>query len=123
MRLKLLLVTTVAIVAFYAVLVLGAQSPPPMLAWDAPSNSTSAAQAQGLTYTLYVNGGPGVAVPGVVCTGTAAPFPCTAPVPSGVPVAIDTKLELTAKTATSEESARSVPFFRPPTVPTRLRLP
>lgn len=93
---------------------------PPALQWNAPSNAATAVEAQGLTYTLYVNGGAGVAVSGATCAGVI-PFDCTAPVPAGTPTAIGTRLELTAKTATSVESDRSLPFISPPSVPTNLR--
>jgi hypothetical protein len=91
------------------------------LAWSAPANAVSAAEAQSLTYTLYVNNGTAIPVTGVSCTGTAPPFDCTSPVPSGVPIALGTKLELTAKVGSSEESPRSLPFTIPPVAPTNLR--
>lgn len=92
------------------------------LAWDAPPEATTLVAAQALIYTLYVNSGPGLVVATVTCAGTSAPFACSAPLPASVPTALDTKLELTAKTATSGESARSVPFIVGPTAPTRLRV-
>jgi hypothetical protein len=95
--------------------------PPPVLAWTAPGNVASAAEAQGLTYTLYVNSGPAVLVPGTVCVGAVAPFTCTSPVPAGVPAAINTKLELTATGATSPEGPRSTPFIQAPFAVTQFR--
>lgn len=93
------------------------------LAWTAPDNTLTAVEASTLTYTLYVNNGvvPGISVAGVACTGATAPFNCTAPVPAGVPTSIGTKLELTAKSATSGEGPRSVPFISAPTAPTNFR--
>ena len=93
----------------------------PQLTWNAPNNVSTAAEATALIYTLYVNNGAGVLVTGATCTGSTAPYACVAPVPSGTPTAIGTKLELTAKTSTSEESPRSLPFISPPTAPTNLR--
>lgn len=92
------------------------------LSWTASDNTVSATEAASLTYTLYVNGAAtGVLVPGATCTGATAPFTCTAPVPSGVPTNIGTKLELTAKSGASQESPRSVPFISAPTAPTNLK--
>lgn len=89
------------------------------LTWTAPDNTVTAAEAQGLTYTLYVNNGTGVAVTGATCTGASA-FSCTAPVPAGVSAVIGTKLELTASSGTSE-GPRSIPFISPPTAPTNVK--
>lgn len=93
----------------------------PTLFWDASSNTVSAAEATALTYTLYVNNGPAIAVPGATCTGAVPPFACSAPLPAGVPTLIGTKLELTARSGTGVESPRSVPFTSPPTAPTNLK--
>lgn len=91
------------------------------LAWTAPGNIVSVAQAQSLEYRLYVNGGAPTTVAGVICSGTVpAAVECVAPLPAGVPTAIDTRLELTAKSTLSAESAKSAPFIRPPSAPTDL---
>jgi hypothetical protein len=109
-----------------ALLVLGLSTfaaqtpPPPTLQWNAPSNTADAVEAQSLIYTLYVNGGTGIVVTGVTCTGVV-PSNCSAPLPAGIPTAIGTRLEITAKTATTSESPRSLPFISPPNAPTNLR--
>ena len=93
--------------------------------WTGPDNAASAAQAQGLVFTFYVNGGSGVVLTGVTCTG-ATVFACTAPVPTGTPVVIGTRYELdarlTAASPPAEVSARSAPFIRPPTAVTNFRV-
>lgn len=96
-----------------------AQTPTTAL-WTAPSDAATAAVAQGLTYTLYVNNGVGQVLASVVCAGT--PILCQAPLPAGLPGVLDTKFELTAKTATSGESPRSIPFIQPPGAPTAVRI-
>ena len=93
----------------------------PTLQWTAPDNTVSASEAAGLTYTLYVNAGPAVAVPGAVCVVAAPGFACSAPVPAGTPTTIGTKLELTARSGTGVESPRSIPFTSAPTAPTNFR--
>ena len=109
------------LIPLYAGRLLFQVPPTPELAWTAPANVTSVAEAQGLTYTLYVNSGPAVPVPGVVCVGAVAPYTCTSPVPVGTPAAINTKLELTATGATSPEGPRSTPFIQAPFAPTVFR--
>lgn len=94
----------------------------PMASWTQPDAAT-AAEAQTLIPTLYVNGGPIITIlTGVACTGTAPNVTCSAPVPANVPLTLGTRYELTVKTATSEESPRSIPFIRPPGAPTNLRV-
>lgn len=52
---------------------------PKALAWDMPAPIASAAEAQALTYTAYLDGSTsGTTLTGVSCTGTTAPFACTA---------------------------------------------
>ncbi len=101
-----------------------ARAQAPVLAWTAPSNTVTAVEASGLTYTLYVNGalaGSGLSVTGASCTGTTS-FSCTSSVPATVPSNIGTKLELTSTAAAGgAESPRSVPFIQAPTAPTNLR--
>lgn len=93
-----------------------------VLSWIAPSNTIAGADAQALTYTLYVNNGAGAVVAGVTCTGAVSPAPCSAPLPAGLPTAIGTKLELTALSAAGGgESPRSLPFIQAPTAPTVFR--
>ena len=93
--------------------------------WNGPDNAATAAAAQALVFTLYVNNGAGVVLTNVTCTG-ATIFACTAPVPSGTPVVIGTRYELdarlTAASPPSEVSAKSVPFLRPPNAPTNPRV-
>lgn len=108
------------------VLTLGLAAPaaaqtPTTASWTPPSDAATAAVAQSLTYTLYVNNGVGQVLTSVVCTGTA-PILCQAPVPAGVALVMDAKFELTAKTATGPESPRSVPFIQAPAAPTAFRI-
>lgn len=100
---------------------LAAQPPTPTLLWTAPDNTVTAAEATALTYTLYVNNGPAVVVTGATCTGAGPSFTCTSPVPTGTPLTIGTKLELTARSGTGAESPRSLPFISLPTAPTNFR--
>lgn len=98
-----------------------------VLVWVAPNNTLTAVEAQGLTYTLYVNGAvTGLAVSGAACTGVPTPAPsafaCTSVVPVGVPANIGTKLELTALSPLGGgEGPRSIPFQQAPTAPTAFR--
>lgn len=99
----------------------------PQALWDAPANALTLQQAQGLEYRLYVNNAAGVAVQHA-CTGTAAPFACSAPLPSVVVAALGGlgvhRVEITARDAAAGESPRSAPFSRPvpPVAPTALRV-
>lgn len=98
-----------------------------VLVWVAPNNTLSSPEAQGLTYTLYVNGAvTGLAVSGAACVGVPTPAPsafaCTSPVPVGVPANIGTKLELTALSPLGGgEGPRSIPFIQAPTASTAFR--
>lgn len=93
--------------------------------WTAPANATSAAQGQGLEYRLYLNNGAPVLLVGVSCTGTAPAIDCSAPVPAAqqaLATSIGTRIELTAKAPTTEESPRSAAFLSPPAAPLGLRV-
>lgn len=61
------------------------------LAWNAPSNASTLASAQGLEYHFTITAGStgtatpvsGVIVTGVTCTGTTVPFACSAALAAG----------------------------------------
>lgn len=112
--------TAILLVLFASV----AQAQGAQFAWTASPNAATAAEAQGLTHTIYVNNavaGSGVVLTGVTCTGTAPNIGCLATIPATITQAIGTRYEITAKTATSLESPRSLPFIKAPDAPTNLR--
>lgn len=110
--------TCLALVFAFAVV---AVAQTPRLAWE--MQASSAAEAAGLNYRLYTNNvAGGVPVPGVTCpTFAAGVASCQAPIPPGTPTTYDTKLELSAKTATGPEGPRSVPFISAPGAPINFR--
>lgn len=97
------------------------------LEWDNIDASATPAVAATWTYTVYVNAAPGVVLTGVTCgapvSGISVPgavSTCrTSTPPAGVQVGAD--ITLTAKTPTSGEGPRSVPFVRPPSAPMGVR--
>lgn len=96
------------------------------LGWD--QVAPTLAVASGYTYRSYADGSvTGTAMTGVVCTGAASPYVCTAPFPAFTPGAHT--IALTAGTlagATSIESAKSAPlaftFVVVPGAPASLRI-
>lgn len=91
--------------------------------WTMPANVTTLADANALIATLYVNNGAtGQVLTGLTCTGATAPFNCSATALPTTPVTLNTRYELTLKTATSEESPRTAPFIKPPDAATGLRV-
>lgn len=98
------------------------------IAWTAPIEAQTAAEAAGYIYTFYVNrlavNPPAPTVlTGVTCTpiATTTTFDCRAPIPAGLVLVVGQRWELTAKTATSNESGFSVPFSLSLSAPTVLR--
>jgi len=93
-------------------------------------NVASVAQANGLTYRLYVTVGGTTAAPvlltGVSCTGTAPNVACTAPLPSAAAAAtvIGSKSTLTCQDTVggTPESAPSAPFTAGAGAPTALKI-
>lgn len=85
----------------------------------------TAASAALLQYRLYTNDGTtGTLLTGVTCTGTTT-ISCQAPLPAalvGVSTVAGAKNQLTAKGATTAETAKSIPFMQDPTAPTGLFL-
>ena len=94
----------------------------PRFNWIAPDNSVSSVEAQSFIYTLYVNDGTGLVLSDVTCTGAVPTITCLANVPTTVPLLIGTRYELTAKSTTSAESLRSIPFIMGPNAPTSFRI-
>lgn len=90
--------------------------------FNAPANVTTLSDANSLIATLYVNNGTGQVLTALTCTGATVPFACTASALPSTPVTLNTKYEVTLKTATSEESPRSIPFIKPPDAATGLRV-
>lgn len=96
--------------------------------WQAPVDAPTLADAQALKWNLYLtprNGAPGSAIPvtGAVCSGTVAPFTCSAPLPDKAkPASYDAQVTITAVTPLGQESAPSVPFISPISAPTALQV-
>lgn len=98
------------------------------IAWTAPVEAQTAAEAAGYIYTFYVNRlaptppAP-VVLTGVTCTqlGPTLVFDCRAPIPVGLVLVLGQRWELTAKTATTNESPFSLPFSLSLSAPTVLR--
>lgn len=89
------------------------------LVWDV-TDAVTPAVAQSWIYTVYVNNASSGVLTGVTCAVTAGVLTCrTSTLPASV--TIGANVQLTAKTAMSGESARSVPFIQPPSAPTNLR--
>lgn len=92
------------------------------------SNVASATQAQSFEYRLYVTPA-GATTPNApvllastLCGGTAPTVNCSTVLPVAANAALITgaKSELTAKEASSSESAKSAPFFLGASAPTTL---
>lgn len=122
--------TTIAIRASIAAIVLlfsaSAQAqtgtPTSRLAWD--QGAPDLATAQAYAYTYYADGATtGTALTGVTCTGTAAPFTCSAAFPAFTPG--NHTLTLTAKNVAGEgpkSSPLSFVFVVLPSAPQNVRI-
>jgi hypothetical protein len=89
------------------------------LAWD--QANADAASAQAYVYTLYADGGSGIVLADVTCSGS--PVVCSAPFPAFTPG--EHAIELTARNSAGE-SPRSAPlpftFVVVPTAPATVRI-
>ena len=106
------------ILALLFVTTAAAQPAKPYLSWD--QVAATLADAQGLTVKYFLDGGAtGVALTGVVCTGTTSPFQCTAPWPSGValPVTSGHTFELVANDSLGVSAKSALIPFGPPATP------
>jgi hypothetical protein len=103
------------------------------IAWEAPTNAASVAEALALQYRAYVDGASGfTALTGVTCTPPVAPAvvaSCAGPVPAALLPILNAagihNLTLSAFSgAAMLEGAQSIPFVlrMAPTAPTTLRV-
>ena len=110
------------IIATIPVLAAGQAIPTSKIGWD--QEAPTLADAQGYTYKYYPDNAPsGVTLSGVVCSGAASPFTCTAPFPAFTPG--NHSITMTAANLAGE-SAKTSPldftFIVTPSTPARIRI-
>lgn len=116
-------VCLVVVVCSFALSKAAAAQSAPTVSWTC--GESSIADCQLLAPQLYVTprgaatSNAPVALSAPACSGTTAPFACSAPGPANALSAFsfDTKYELSMKSPSGQESGKSIPFIKPPSVP------